>query len=87
MRKASTQGDQKRKTLRRALGLAIQSAEMGLRELREQIGLSQSDVAKLVGVGVSTVSKWEAGHDRPTQAHRRKLARLYRVDVEQLGLG
>jgi transcriptional regulator with XRE-family HTH domain len=60
---------------------------MGLRELREQIGLSQSDVAKLVGTTVQTVSRWENGHDRPTMAHRRKLARLYRVDVEQLGLG
>ena len=58
-----------------------------LRELREAIGLSQSDIAKLVGVTVSTVSKWENGRGRPTQAHRRKLARVYRCTLEELGLG
>jgi transcriptional regulator with XRE-family HTH domain len=59
---------------------------MRLRELREATGLSQSDVAKLVGVTVSTVSRWEHG-ERPTLAHRRKLARVYRVTLEELGLG
>jgi transcriptional regulator with XRE-family HTH domain len=58
-----------------------------LRELREKTGLSQSDVAKLVGVTVSTVSRWEQGANPPTQAHRRKLARVYRCQLEELGLG
>jgi len=58
-----------------------------LRELREATGLSQSDVAKLVGVTVSTVSRWEQGKNPPTLAHRRKLARVYRCTLEELGLG
>ena len=59
---------------------------MRLRELREATGLSQSDVAKLVGVTVSTVSRWEQGKNPPTQAHQRKLARIYRCTVDDLGL-
>jgi transcriptional regulator with XRE-family HTH domain len=58
-----------------------------LRELRQATGLSQSDVAKLVGVTVSTISRWEQGVNPPTQTHRRKLARVYRCTVEELGLG
>jgi transcriptional regulator with XRE-family HTH domain len=58
-----------------------------LRKLRQGIGLSQSDMAKLVGVTVSTISRWEHGSDRPTLAHRRKLARVYRCTLEELGLG
>ena len=50
-------------------------------------GTYQQDIAKLIGVGVATVSKWENGRGRPTQAHRRKLARVYRCTLEELGLG
>jgi DNA-binding transcriptional regulator YiaG len=57
-----------------------------LRKLREATGLSQSDVAKLVGVTVSTVSRWENGINPPTFAHRRKLARVYRCTLEELGI-
>jgi transcriptional regulator with XRE-family HTH domain len=60
---------------------------MRLRELREATGLSQSDVAKLVGVTVSTVSRWEQRANPPTLAHRRKLARVYRCTLEELGFG
>src|ERR1019366_7237569 len=42
----------------RLLHLTRRLAGVRLRELREAIGLSQSDIAKLIGVGVATVSKW-----------------------------
>jgi transcriptional regulator with XRE-family HTH domain len=49
--------------------------------------LSQSDVAKLVGVQTATVSRWENGHDVPTLANRRRLARLFKVTLADLDLG
>lgn len=33
-----------------------------IRQLREQLGLTQDEVANIVGVSKSTVSKWESGH-------------------------
>jgi transcriptional regulator with XRE-family HTH domain len=40
-----------------------------LRELREDAGLSQSDVARHVGVSPAQVSRWEAGLTRPRGRH------------------
>ena len=47
-----------------------------LRELREQRGLGQSDVARYLDVAASNVSRWEAGHTRPTGAHAVALLKL-----------
>jgi transcriptional regulator with XRE-family HTH domain len=60
---------------------------VAIRKLRERAGLSQSDVAKLVGVQTATVSRWENDHDVPTLANRRRLARLFKVTLGELGLG
>ena len=40
-----------------------------LRELREDQGLSQSDVARAIGVSPAQVSRWEAGLTRPRGRH------------------
>lgn len=52
-----------------------------LRELREQIGLSQMEVAILCGVDVSTISRWERGRHQHT--HRSK-DRQIRAALEAL---
>ena len=36
-----------------------------IRMLREQVGLSQTDMALLIGVHKSTLSKWETGAEVP----------------------
>jgi transcriptional regulator with XRE-family HTH domain len=59
---------------------------VAIRELRERAGLSQSDVAKLVGVQTATVSRWENRHDVPTKANQRRLAKLFKVTLGELGL-
>jgi transcriptional regulator with XRE-family HTH domain len=38
------------------------------RELREQANLSLRDVAELVGVHISSISRWERGDGRPSRA-------------------
>jgi transcriptional regulator with XRE-family HTH domain len=60
---------------------------VGIRQLRERTGLTQADVAKLIGVQTSTVNRWERGHDVPTTANRRRLARLFKVPVAELEFG
>jgi DNA-binding transcriptional regulator YiaG len=47
-----------------------------LRELREDSGLSQSDVARHLGVAASNVSRWEAGESRPRSRHAVALLEL-----------
>jgi DNA-binding transcriptional regulator YiaG len=47
-----------------------------LRQLREDAGLSQSDVARHLGVAASNVSRWEAGESRPRPAHAVALLEL-----------
>lgn len=55
-----------------------------LYEKRKQAGLSQRQVAHLIGVSDKAVSKWENGRAKPTTDTLRKLAALYRVSVEEL---
>lgn len=47
-----------------------------LTELRELHGLSQSDVARALGVSPSNVSRWEAGEQRPRPHHAVALLEL-----------
>ena len=53
-------------------------------ELRANFGLSQSELAKKVGVTNKAVSKWETGKSKPTTNVIRKLAALFNVDVNEL---
>jgi DNA-binding transcriptional regulator YiaG len=47
-----------------------------LRELREDTGLFQTDVARAIGVAPSSVSRWESGDDLPRGAHALALLEL-----------
>ena len=38
----------------------------GIRAIRERTSLSQSELARLVGVSVKTLQNWEQGRRRPT---------------------
>ena len=55
-----------------------------LYEKRRQAGLSQRQVAALLGMSDKAVSKWETGRAKPTTNALRKLAALYGVSVEEL---
>lgn len=55
-----------------------------LHEKRRQTGLSQRQVAALLGVSDKAVSKWENGKAKPTTNALRKLAALFEVSVEEL---
>ena len=48
-----------------------------LKELREQKGLTSTEVAKLAGVDVSLISKWESGIRDPSAKHLKWLTKFY----------
>lgn len=53
-------------------------------EKRKRAGLSQSQVARLLGVSDKAVSKWENGKAKPSTETMRKLATLFRVPIDEL---
>ena len=55
-----------------------------LYEQRRQAGLSQRQVAALLGMSDKAVSKWETVRAKPTTNALRKVAALYEVSVEEL---
>lgn len=55
-----------------------------LKELRKELGLTQSDVGKHLGVGRTTVSEYESGKIVPKQDNLVKLASFLGVSVDYL---
>ena len=53
-----------------------------LKELRVTFGLSQERLARLVGVSVRSVARWEAGHTAPSPLAERQLNALERLKRE-----
>jgi len=48
-----------------------------VKELRVKKGWAQEDLAREVGVSLSTVQRWEKRGARPTRLARRELAKLF----------
>jgi transcriptional regulator with XRE-family HTH domain len=55
-----------------------------IRELREQHGWTQFDLAVKVGVQPSTVHTWERRGRLPNVRHLRKLAEVFDVRMEDI---
>ena len=52
-------------------------------ELRACMNVSQEDFAKLLGVAVVSISRWENGHAKPTKIIKVKLEKLFkRYDIK-----
>ncbi len=49
-----------------------------VKELRKKMSWSQEDLAREIGVSLSTVQRWEKQGGKPTRLARRELARLFR---------
>lgn len=58
-----------------------------LYELRKGRGLSQEELADIVGVSRQAVQKWEAGTSRPDMDNLTALARYFGVSLDQLVTG
>lgn len=46
---------------------------------------TQVALARMVGASVRSVKAWEAGDTVPREFHRRRLAKIFGVNVEELG--
>jgi len=55
-----------------------------LRMIRERLGFSQDDVASLTGQPRPVVSNWETGVRRPNSHQLDKLAKVYRISLDEL---
>jgi len=49
-----------------------------VKELRTKNGWAQEDLAREMGVSLSTVQRWERQGAKPTRLARRELARLFK---------
>jgi DNA-binding transcriptional regulator YiaG len=60
-----------REELEQWLGAASEVSAREIHALRQRLGLTQRELARLLGVSESSVSLWEAGRRRPRgPAHR-----------------
>lgn len=57
---------------------------MSFLSARENVGMTQAEVAKAMGVDQSAVSFWETGKTAPRAGLLVKLAKLYGVTVDEL---
>jgi len=55
-----------------------------LAKLRKKQGLSQQQVADLLGVSRQTISNWELDQGAPTLEHAARLAAAYEVSIDDL---
>lgn len=53
-----------------------------LKECREQKKLTQEQLAKKIGVGRSTVAKWEAGINTPRVKQLAKLSKFFKRKMD-----
>ena len=56
-------------------------------DLRRQAGLSQEELANLLGVTRQAVQKWEAGLSRPDMDNLVSLSNYFKVSLDFLVLG
>ena len=55
-----------------------------LKEYRERLGFTQSQVAQQLKIPRETLSTWENGKRRPHPNHLQKLAKIYQVSTAYL---
>ena len=59
---------------------------MTLKKIRENANLTQEEVSKLTGLSLRFISMIETGKRKPSDASRLKLAKVYKVPVEDIFL-
>ena len=52
--------------------------------LRTKFNLTQTELAEMLGVTNKAVSKWETGKSKPTTNTIRKLAMIFKIDINEL---
>lgn len=61
----------------------VEPLQEKVKELRQRMGRAQEDMAREIGVSLSTVQRWERQGGEPTRLARRELKRLFKeVGIE-----
>jgi transcriptional regulator with XRE-family HTH domain len=60
---------------------------MILKDLRKDRKMSQADVAKAIGVKVTTVSGWENRYFKPSFDNLIKLSNLFKTKIDKIANG
>lgn len=55
-----------------------------IKELRNAHNLSRWELASILGVHYDTVCKWENAKRTPKDEHKRKIAKRFNVDIQQM---
>ncbi|MGV1682951.1 helix-turn-helix domain-containing protein [Sphingopyxis sp. NJF-3] len=58
--------------------------ELGLRDARKRLKLTQPKIAERLGVSVPQVSRWEAGEDNVPSSRLRSFAEAYEASLDEL---
>lgn len=53
-------------------------------ELRKKKGLSQEELAEMIGVARQTISKWELGETSPDIKQSKELSKIFNVSLDEL---
>ena len=59
----------------------MEQLQQKVKALRYKMGWSQEDLAREIGVSLSTVQRWETKGGKPTRLARRELKRLFQKAV------
>ena len=62
----------------------MESTGKRIKYWRKRRGMTQQDIAKIIGVTNMGVSRWERGENMPSLDHAMMLADLLKVSVEEL---
>lgn len=57
-----------------------------IKELRQRMLVSQTELAEILGVSFATVNRWERGLHQPTFAAKRKLVKLFSKNGIDIGV-
>ena len=58
--------------------IVMEQLKEKVKELRKKMSWSQEDLAREIGISLSTVQRWEKQGGKPTRLARRELARLFK---------
>jgi len=56
--------------------LTVKKEPIDIKAIRQSLGFTQEDLARAMGLALSTVSKWEQGVTSPSRLAREKIERL-----------
>lgn len=58
--------------------------EENLKKLRKINNISQADLAKKMGVSLTTISNWETGYSKPDVEQLKKIAKFFNISTDFL---